>query len=459
MLVEFTRRLLREARGIINHRLARGAGFLAAGQYIAAGLNFATNLLAARLLGPKEYGLVALTMAYPTLLWSFVGVKSLSVTTRYVAMYRAQGENGRLRAVAGVGYALDFLVSCLTFILVAASAWWIARSFYGHPEVAWIMVVYAGTFPFTSLTGGSWAILQSWERFQQLAIFEIFHPFLKLCLAMGLLALGFGVAGVVVGMGLAGALTGLLMAWTATRLLVKEGIGLWWKASFREVMPLLRELVSLFGWNYLAVTLSGVLGQVPVIMLGRLRGPEEAGWFRLATNLVVVSSYLRSSLGRVAYPVLAARWGKGERKGLMASMIRWTGRAGVPMGLLMLAVIPVLPILVPIVFGPAYAPAVPLAQVMFAGAAVSVVFFWLPSFYYAAGEIRTWTIGYTIYTLAVIGLGWFAIMRWGVIGLAALMVAGEISFTLVMAAVSFSSHSRETVNACMDNKSKRRDLH
>lgn len=442
MLAEFASKLLGEARGIVSHRLARGAGFLAAGQYIAAGLGFVTNLLIARLLEPKEYGLVALTMAYPTLLWYFVGVKSVSVTTRYVAMYREQVENGKLRAVAGVGYAVDFFISCLAFVLVAASAWWIARSFYGHPEVAWIMVAYAATFPFTSLTGGSWAILQSWERFQQLAIFEVFHPFLKLCLAVGLLALGFGVAGVVVGMGLAGALTGLLMAWVATRLLVKEGIGLWWKASFREVMPLQRELVSLFGWNYLAVTLSGVLGQVPVIMLGRLRGPEEAGWFRLATNLVVVGSYPRSSLGQVAYPVLAAGWGKGEQKGLMASMIRWTGRAGVPMGFLMLAVIPVLPIFVPIVFGPAYAPVVPLAQVMFAGTAVSVMFFWLPSYYYAAGELRTWTIGYTIYILAVVGLGWFAIMRWGVTGLAALMVAGEALFTLVMAAVSFSLHSR-----------------
>lgn len=442
MLGEFPVRLLGQARAIVRHRLARGAGFLAAGQYIAAGLNFVTNLLIARMLGPTEYGLVSLTMAYPNLLWSFVGIKSVSVTTRYVAMYRAQGESGKLRAVIGLGYAVDFSLSCLAFVLVAASAWWIARSFYGHPEVAWPMVVYAASFPFTGLTGGSWAILQSWERFQQLAAFEILHPFMKLCLTVGLLASGFGVAGVVVGMGLAGALTGLLMASVAARLLVKEGIGLWGKVSLRELMPIRRELASLLGWNYLAVTLSGVTAQVPVIILGRLRGPEEAGWFRLATNLVVVGSYLRSSLGRVTYPVLASRWGRGERGSLMASMIRWTGRAGVPMGLLMLAVVPTLPILVPLVFGPTYAPVVPLAQTMFVGTAVSVVFFWLPSFYYAAGKIKIWTAGYTIYTLAVVGSSWFAVRWWGVTGLASLMATAEALFTLAMVALSFSLHSR-----------------
>ncbi len=437
MLAEFAGRVLNGMREVLSHRLARASGSLAAGQYIAAGINFATNLLLVRLLGPADYGLLALTVAYPTLLWSFVGVKSVSVTTRYLAMYRAQGEPGKLRGVALLGYAMDLLLASLAFFVVALTGWWAARSFYQRAELALPMIAYAASFPLTSLTGGSWAVLQSLERFHQLAFFEILHPLLRLCFAVGLLLLGFGVGGVVVGMGLAGAVTGTLMTWVATRALIAEGIGPWWKASLKEVKPLRGELASFFGWNYLVVTLSGVLAQVPLIMLGRLRGPEEAGWYRLATSLVVVGSYLKSSLGRVAYPVLASRWGKGELESLMASMARWTKRAGVPMGLLMVAVVPVLPILVPLIFGGAYAPAAPLAQTMFLGTAVGVVFFWLNSLYYALGKIRTWTVGYAFYTLAVVVASWFTIQWWGARGLAGLMAVGEALFTLAMVVFVF----------------------
>ncbi|MDT7892927.1 MAG: hypothetical protein RRA51_01300, partial [Armatimonadota bacterium] len=70
-----------EAQAIFRHRLAEGASLLAISQYVAAALNIATNILMARLLGPTDFGLVALAIAYPTMLWSFVSVKSISVIT------------------------------------------------------------------------------------------------------------------------------------------------------------------------------------------------------------------------------------------------------------------------------------------------------------------------------------------------------------------------------------------
>src|SRR5262245_49061753 len=88
---------LSETRGILRHKWARDAGLLTASQYVAAGLGFFTTAVAARLLGPREYGVAAMVVAYPALLWSFVGTKSTSVATRYIAIFRTTGHNDELK--------------------------------------------------------------------------------------------------------------------------------------------------------------------------------------------------------------------------------------------------------------------------------------------------------------------------------------------------------------------------
>jgi len=419
-------------RAALRHRLAVGAAALAAGQYAAATLNFVTSVLMARLLGPTEYGLVALTVAYPTLIWSFVGVKSVSVLTRYVAGLRVKGENERLKAVVKLGYGLDFLISCIAFILVVGSGWWVSRHFYQRPDIAWLMVIYAASFPLFSLTGTSQAVLSSWERFKWLAVLEVLHPFTKLMLVTVFLLAGFGAAGAVIGTALAQAGIGLIMMVIATELLRREKVGLWWTALLYEAAPLRKELTAFFGWNYLMVTLSGVVGQVPLMMLGKLRGPEEAGYYRLATSLVTVGSYLEGSLGRVAYPVLSARWGAGERETLRRSLRRWTLKAGLPVALLLVATIPLLPIFVPMILGSGFRPMVLGTQIMFLGSAVSAMFFWLTAFYYSSGKVSTWVVGYGLYTVVVVGLGWLLIKLGGFVGISGLMAISKVLFTLAM---------------------------
>jgi O-antigen/teichoic acid export membrane protein len=424
-----------EAKAIFRHRLAEGASLLAISQHVGAALNMVTNILIARLLGPTDYGLVALAVAYPTMLYSFVSIKSVSVTTRYVAAFRAKKETEKLEAIVKLGYGLDFYVSLMALTLVAISSWWVSERFYRQPYLAWLMVVYAGSFPLFSLTGNSWAVLSSWGRFRLLAIFEVLHPFLKLCLTVGFIVAGFGVSGVVIGMGLAQASIGLIMMIATTDLLLCEGLGTWWKASLKPVVSLKRELMGFFGWNYLSVTLSSLMGQLPVMLLGRFRGPEEAGFYRIATSIVTVSSYLQNALGRVAYPILSARWSIEERENLRNSLKRWTLYAGLPAGMSLILMIPLLPFLVILLFGSNYQPIITGAQVMMLSAAISTIFFWLSPFYYASGRISLWVKGYTLQAGLLTGLGWFIIQHWGFMGLAWLTASGQVLFTVLMLAL------------------------
>jgi O-antigen/teichoic acid export membrane protein len=421
-----------EAKAIFRHRLAEGASLLAISQHVGAALNMVTNILIARLLGPTDYGLVALAVAYPTMLYSFVSIKSVSVTTRYVAAFRAKKETEKLEAIVKLGYGLDFYVSLMALTLVAISSWWVSERFYRQPYLAWLMVVYAGSFPLFSLTGNSWAVLSSWGRFRLLAIFEVLHPFLKLCLTVGFIVAGFGVSGVVIGMGLAQASIGLIMMIATTDLLLCEGLGTWWKASLKPVVSLKRELMGFFGWNYFLVTLSGLVVQLPVMLLGRLRGPEEAGFYRIALSIGTVGSYLETSLGRVTYPTLSAWWSSEGEERIVRTLKGWTLKVGLPISATIVLVTILFPWLLPLLFGHDYRPAVPGVQVIMLGIAISATFFWLNSFYYASKRINLWASGYALYTILVIGLGWFVIKQWGFFGLSCLMTVGKFLFTFSM---------------------------
>jgi O-antigen/teichoic acid export membrane protein len=435
MISQISKVLTNRSRVIFRHRLVEGASLLAISQYVAAALNLVTNILIARLLGPTDYGLVALAVAYPTMLWSFVSVKSISVITRYVAIFRARRELEKLKGLVKLGYSLDFFVSLIGLTLVAISSWWVSERFYRQPYLAWLMVVYAGSFPLFSLAGNSWAVLSSWERFRLLAIFEVLQPFLKLCLTVGFIAAGLGVSGVVIGMGLAQASIGLIMMIATTDLLLCEGFGAWWKASLKPVVSLKRELIGFLGWNYLLVTLSGLVVQLPVMLLGRLRGPEEAGFYRIALNIATVGSYLETSLGRVTYPSLSAWWSSEGEERIVRTLKGWTLKVGLPISATIVLVTILFPWLLPLLFGHDYRPAVPGVQVIMLGIAISATFFWLNSFYYASKRINLWVSGYVLYTILVIGLSWFVIKQWGFFGLSCLMTVGKVLFTFSMFAL------------------------
>jgi O-antigen/teichoic acid export membrane protein len=434
-IVDRARDISRDIEQTVHHPLVGDAGLLAVSQYTATGLSLMTTVIVARLLGPMEYGVVAMIMAYPTFLWTVAALKPVSVITRYISSFRETGQNTEIKAVCKLGYSLDFLASLVALALAGASGWWVMRHFLNMPEMVWLMMIYAASFPLSSLAGTSIAILTSWQYFRWLAGLQVLDKIITLILVVGCVLAGLGVPGVVLGTALGQAINGAMLMAVATFILYQDGIGLWWSSTINKGSPLWKELSAFLGWNYLLVTLSGLVGQVPLILLGRLRGPEEAGFYRLATNLMTAGSLLETSLGRVTYPVLSARWYKGERKSLIRSIKRWTLHGGIPVSALMSLTIPLLPVLVPTVFGLAYRPMVLGAQVMMAGAAISALFFWLSSAYYAFGKIRAWTKAYVIYTALVIGLASLCIQSHGFFGLAGLVAVGKVLFTVSMVVI------------------------
>jgi O-antigen/teichoic acid export membrane protein len=418
-------------RKTFRHSGAQNAGTLAVAACISTGLAIITTVISARLLGPTGYGQAALILAYPSLLRSLASFKSISVTTRYCASFHGADQKDKLAAICKLGYATDLGAFLVPFVLVMLTGWWVIDSIYNLPtNMFWLMAIYAASFPFLSLTGTSFAVLTAFEEFRLLALLSVLDRAMILALAVPLLVAGFGVPGMIMGMAAGNLIIGLVAFSMATALLSRHEIGAWWKSSFESIQPLRYELFSFFGWNYLMATLSGLLSQAPLMLLGKLRGPEEAGFYRLALTLENISAHPQSAARRVVYPRLSARWSSGEHEGLDGVLKRWTLRWGLPLGGLQLLALPILPIVVPLVLGNGYHLMVKGAQMMVAASTVNTMFFWLPSVYYASGKIDLWTKAYGLYSALIIGLAWICIQWWGFFGLAGLVALGEVLFAV-----------------------------
>ena len=428
----FSENVIAAVRRTARHPLAEGAVFLAGSQYTAAAVGLLTSVITARLLGPKDFGLVAVVMSYPLLLGSMLALKSGTVTTRYIARFRAERQAEMLGAICKLGYALDFAVSLGAALLAAATAWWVAANFFHTPEIAWLMIAFAASFPIWSLAGTSYAILSSFERFRWVALLQLLDQVIGSVLVIGLLLGGFGVTGAVLGAALGNVLIALIATCLASIVLRREHLPAWWRGSFKDVRPLRKEISGLFGWNYLVVTGNGLVSQLPLMFLAHFRGPEAAGFYRLAVSIVTVGSYPETSMGRVVYPALSARWNTESPARVLAALKRWTTNAGLPVCVFVLLSLLFFPILIPLIFGAQYAPMVRGAQIMMAGAAVSALFFWLNSIYYASANLNIWTLGCAVQTIIVIGLAWFVASYWGFAGIALLTAVAKAGFTLAM---------------------------
>lgn len=407
-------------------------------KYIATGLGFLTTLIAARILGPEGYGQFALILSFPSLVFSLGSFKSITVSIRYISVFRTTRETKRLKPIVKLGYIIDICTSLIVFLIVLLIGSWVAEVIYKSPWMFWLMVLYASSYPFLALSNSSFAILTSFEEFRRLSALYILDRGISFFLVVTLLLAGYGVKGMVLGITLGNMLIGIISLWVATSFLKQKEFGLWWEGSLKEIAHIRQEIFSFFGWNYIIVTFSGILAQGPVILLGRIKGSEEAGFFRLAFNLMTISSYPLSATGQVVYPHLSARWTQEGPDSLKTSIKRWIFYVGIPLNLIVLSLIALFPFIVPLLLGENYRPIVAGAQILLLSTAVSALFFWLNPYYYATGQVRTWTKGFAIYTIFVLTLGLFVIPKWGFFGMAITFAIGKALFSIIMAKVALS---------------------
>lgn len=263
-------------RGGVARLAAQGANF---------GLRLVSLIMLARLLSPRDFGLVGMVTAFTGVLDLFrdFGLSAAAIQSKTVT-------EEQISALFWINLAVGAILGLLSVCLAPAVA-----AFYHEPRLIAITAVLGAAFVFNAAGVQHSAILQRQMRFTALAVINTVSLLLGVGVAIIAAIAGHGYWALVV-MTVSLPLTGTLGNWIATRWVPKlprRGIG---------IRPMMR-----FGGT---LTLNGLLAycayNLDKILLGRLWGANALGIYGRSYQLVnIPTANLNGAAGEVAFSALS----------------------------------------------------------------------------------------------------------------------------------------------------------
>jgi PST family polysaccharide transporter len=298
----------------------------------------ATTLVLARLLFPEDFGLVALAMVFITYADS---VADLGVAQALVYLPRS----ARTTRAA--------LLSALTFgVLLAGGAALGApaiAALFGEPDVAPLIRLLGFSLLAGAVASVPEALMRRDLQFRRLSVAAVVRSVVAGVVSIVLALLGFDAASLVWGT-VAGTVVYATVAWLA----VPDRPDLWlWRTDRASLRAVLAFGLPAAG----GMLLAKLIFDIDYLVVGRELGAEALGFytmaFRLPELLIINVFFVVSS---VTFPLYSQARGDGDRlrRGYLTS-VRIQAAYGVCAGL---GVAAVAPVLVPVLLGSNWAPAI-----------------------------------------------------------------------------------------------------
>ena len=305
-------------------------------------VQFAGVVLLSRLLLPEDFGLVAMVAVFLSLgdLIRDFGLSSIALQAKELSHQQSSNlfwTSWALGAAAGAA-----LLSASPLVVAA----------YDEPRLAQIVPVMA----LNLFLGGAQAQFQvelaRQLKFSWLALSLFLAPALGLVLAIVTAYVGWGYWALV-----------LQVTGTASFLLILQGIGARWLPSRprrgHETRDLLLSGAQMGGTNLL----TWAANNIDSLLAGVRWGPTNLGYYNRSFQLTatLVGGFL-SPLTQVAIPMLNEARKAGRRPADLLVKMQFLVVA--PISLLMVILALTAPSLIPLVLGEAWAPAIPLVQIL-----------------------------------------------------------------------------------------------
>jgi PST family polysaccharide transporter len=299
------------------------------------GTSLLVYLLLARLLGPDAFGVVALGLAASTLVEALCEHRLGAILIQ-----RPRLEAAELNSV----FCFQTGAGLLGALLLTAAAGPIA-GLAAEPRLASVLPWLALAMLFNTSTFVHDALLRRELRFKALTMRNLAANILGGAVGVAMALTGWGMASMVA-MVVVSALAGALVLWTASRW---RPSGAWNAAAFKPLYQDARHVA--------ATSILGTLAlQANMFIVGHVFGAGVAGLYSFALRIYdVLMRVTTFSFSEAAFPILAKKTAEAER--YRSSFVELLGSAGkLTVGLLMISA-GLVPLAVPLVFGPQWAAA------------------------------------------------------------------------------------------------------
>lgn len=279
-------------------------GLVLGGKAGAGLISLVYLIIAARALGPRDYGILVLVHGYITAVCGIVEFPTWQAIVRYGAHARKADAPHRLARLLRFSTVVE-----LAGGVAAIAVCMILAPFVG-PHLGWPPETVAFAIPYSFAVLGSVrsapaGYLQLIGRFDLIGLHNMVQPLVRLVGAALALLFGWG-------------LKGFLAAWLAAAVaefVVLWAMGLWFahkhlgQTLFRpETGNPTQDNPGI--WKFLVasnadVTLTELAGRIAPLMVGWVLGPAMAGLFAVAQRATVIIAQPAQILGNTAYAELA----------------------------------------------------------------------------------------------------------------------------------------------------------
>lgn len=410
------------------------AGVLLGGRGVNAVLSLAFIAVAARVLGPRDFGLLALVTAFAAAVGGVVTFQSWQAILHYGTAPLAAGRIGDLQRVIRFSFALDVVSGLVGASLGAAGALLFARALGWPVDLAPAAAAYATVTVF-AITSTAVGVLRLYGRFDLLAAESVVGTLIRLSGALLAWRFGGGLTAFLIVAYLAEIVSFLYLYGASWRELRRRGHAegfRWTGGGWAMGFPGLWRFVGITNLN---TTLQLAFTHVGVLFVGAALGPADAGLYRVAKQVGDAMAKPAKLLTAALYPELARLWAAGEVQAL--HQLTWRlalAAGGFATVLLVLAAVGGGPVLA-LLMGETYRSAAGVMVWLVAAAAVGLWALPLEPLLISTGRAGSVLLVRLIASAAYLAAIWPLLMRVGlngggaaVLGAATLMAAGMLAW-------------------------------
>jgi O-antigen/teichoic acid export membrane protein len=269
----------------LKEKAIRGGVARVSAQAIFFALRIGALMILARLLGPKDFGLVGMVTAFTSVLNLFRDFGLSSATVQRVHVTREQ---------ISTLFWINILVGAILTLSLSLMAPVVVR-FYHEPRLFWVTIALASAFLINAAGVQHSALLQREMRFTALAVIQIVALVVSTALGIGLALLGYGYWALVV---------------LSVALPLVSTIGFWLATRWMPGMPRRRaEIPSMIRFGGVVTLISAIVYvayNLDKVLLGRFWGAVALGIYGRSFQIInIPTDNLNSAVGEVAFAALS----------------------------------------------------------------------------------------------------------------------------------------------------------
>lgn len=357
-------------------RIVKNAGYLLSATGLSAAMGVFQSILAGRLLGPANFGILGAITQFTSVTNRFASFRMNELVVRYVGHYQEEGDHKRAAAVFKAASFLEIGGSLLALALIWGLAPLGARFFAQDASLAPWFRIYGGiifaNFIFETASG----LLQIFDRFRVMAIATVTQSAITLILIIGIFIAG-------------GDMTAVLIAYMIGKIAYSLSISIaalieagkawgsgWWRTPISLLKTERRSLLTFAFSTNLSSTISLVAKDSEVLWVSAFVGPAQAGYFKVAMAITNLLQLPISPLPKATFPELAreiARKNWANVRYVLKQGSRLAALYSVPvtLGLAIFG-----QWVLSITYGPEFLPAYPALLILIVGYTFVNIFYW-----------------------------------------------------------------------------------